>query len=174
MNEVTKINPQETALAADPMMQMIERIITDPNLPIERLTAVMDMRERQMDKDAEIKFNRAFAEMMGEMPQIPRNGASNRNTYSTVDDIVNTTRPVLSKFGLSLNWSVTTDVSTGIVQVTAHVRHTLGHVITSTLEGKLDKAGDNDTQKARSTETYPQINSSNYVTKSKSLEKMNL
>lgn len=154
MNEVTQIEAPENTLPADPMMAMIERVMLAPDLPVERINAVMDVRERQMQKEAEIEFNQSFSEMMGEMPVIPRNGKSNRNTYSTIDDIVQTTRPVLSKFGMALNWEVVTDLEKRIVTVTAVVRHKLGHTIRTTHQGGFDKSGDNDNQKARSTETY--------------------
>ena len=155
MNKIAKqIETPTNVVSIDPMLALIERVIVDPELPIERIQAVLDLRERQMNKDAEIQFNQAFAEMMAEMPTIPRTGKSNRNTYSTIDDIVNTTRPVLSCHGFSLNWEAVTDVEKRTVQVTAVVRHKLGHTISTTHNGGFDKNGDNDNQKARSTETY--------------------
>jgi hypothetical protein len=140
---------------ADPMVSMIERVAMDPNLPIERLTALMDMRERQMNKEAEQVFNRVFAEAMAEMPMIPRSGQNThtRQRYSTLDDLIKATRPVLSRHGLSLNWQ--TSAAGNEYSVTAVVRHADGHSITTTLSGARDNGKSmNVLQGGGSTETY--------------------
>ena len=64
-NLATKhMTTQDVVVSVDPMVNMIERVAMDPNLPIERLTALMDMRERQLNKEAEQVFNRSVAEAM--------------------------------------------------------------------------------------------------------------
>lgn len=153
-NKIAKIDvpPQ---VPADPMVSMIERVAMDPSLPIERLTALMDMRERQMDKEAEQVFNQAFAAAMAEMPDVPR-GGKNKHTqqkYSTLDDLIRTTRPVLARHGLSLNWQ--TGINGNEISVTAMVRHAMGHSIQTTLAGPRDSGKQMNTlQGGGSTETY--------------------
>lgn len=139
----------------DPMVGMIERVAMDPGLPIERLTALMDMRERQMNKEAEQVFNQAFAAAMAEMPDVKRTGHNKHlNTrYSTLDDLIHATRPVLSRHGLSLNWQTAIDGSN--ITVTAIVRHAQGHSIQTTLSGPRDNGKQmNVLQGGGSTETY--------------------
>lgn len=140
---------------ADPMISMIERVMMNPDLPMERITAIMDMRERQMDKEAEQAFNRDFASAMAEMPDIPRSGENVhlKTRYSTLDDLIRTTRPVLARHGLSLNWLTVTEG--GEVRVTAVVRHALGHQISTTLSGPKDNGKQmNALQGGGSSETY--------------------
>ena len=156
-NSVAKIEAeaQDRLLPADPMVSMIERVAMDPNLPIERLTALMDMRERQMNKEAEQVFNKAFAAAMAEMPDVPRSGKNNHtgNKYSTLDDLIRTTRPVLARHGLSLNWQ--TGITGDEVGVTAIVRHEMGHSISTHLTGPRDSGKQMNTlQGGGSTETY--------------------
>lgn len=142
-------------VAADPMVSMIERVAMDPNLPIERLTALMDMQERLMNKVAEQTFNRVFAEAMSKMPNIPRSGQNNhtKQRYSTLDDLIIATRPVLSRHGLSLNWQTT--ASGNEYSVSAIVRHADGHSISTTLAGGRDNGKSMNTlQAGGSTETY--------------------
>lgn len=139
----------------DNMVSMIERVAMDPNLPIDRLTALMDMRERQMDKEAEQVFNQAFAAAMAEMPDIPKSGLNKHSgqKYSTLDDLIRTTRPVLARHGLSLNWQ--TSVAGNDYSVTAIVRHAMGHSIETTLNGARDTGKQmNALQGGGSTETY--------------------
>jgi len=155
MNAVTKHEAPEKMLPADPMVSMIERVAMDPNLPIERLTALMDMRERQMNKEAEQVFNQAFAAAMAEMPDVPKSGENKHSgqKYSTLDDLIRTTRPILARHGLSLNWQ--TSASGNEYSVTAIVRHAMGHSIQTTLTGARDTGKQmNVLQGGGSTETY--------------------
>jgi hypothetical protein len=151
---VTEHN-QIAIAAVDPMVAMIERVAMSHDVPVDRLTALMDMRERQMNKEAEQAFNQAFAAAMAEMPSVPKNGL-NKHTgqkYSTLDDLIITARPVLSRHGLSLNWQ--TAASGNEYSVTATVRHALGHLINTTLTGPRDNGKQmNALQGGGSTETY--------------------
>jgi hypothetical protein len=154
VTELAKIETEQQ-LPADPLISMIERVATDPNASVETLTALMDMRERQMNKEAEQVFNRAFAEAMAEMPNVKRTGENKhlRTKYSTLDDLIQTTRPVLSRHGLSLNWQTKIDANT--ISVTATVRHAEGHLISTTLSGPRDTGKQMNTlQGGGSTETY--------------------
>ena len=155
MTEVTKIAPKEVQLPADPMVTMIERVAMNPDIPVDRLTALMDMRERQMAKEAEQIFNQAFAAAMAEMPDVKRTGRNKHldTTYATLDDLIKTVRPVLSKHGLSLNWQTAIDGQN--ISVTAIVRHAQGHSISTTLTGPRDTGkAMNTLQGGGSTETY--------------------
>lgn len=142
-------------MPADPMVSMIERVALSPDLPIERLNALMDMRERQMNKEAEQVFNQAFAAAMAEMPDVPRTGENKhlKVFYSTLDDLIKATRPVLSRHGLSLNWQ--SAINGNEISVTAIVRHAQGHSIKTTLSGPRDNGKQmNALQGGGSTETY--------------------
>lgn len=157
MSNIAKMDSatQEHLLPADPMVSMIERVAMDPNLPIERLTALMDMRERQMNKEAEQVFNKSFAAAMAEMKDVPRSGHNKHSgqRYSTLDDLIRTTRPVLARHGLSLNWQ--TRIDGNEIGVTAIVRHEMGHSIQTTLAGPRDNGKQMNTlQGGGSTETY--------------------
>ena len=153
MNEIVNIQPPQSDVS--PMIAMIERVAMSPDVPVDRLNALMDMRERQMNKEAEQAFNQAFAAAMAEMPSVPKNGL-NKHTgqkYATLDDLIITTRPILSKHGLSLNWQ--TSASGNEYSVTAIVRHAFGHSIDTTLTGPRDNGKQmNLLQGGGSTETY--------------------
>lgn len=141
--------------AADNMLGMIERVMMDPNLPMDRITSLMDIRERQMNKEAEQAFNVAFANAMAEMPDVPKSGLNKHtgNKYPTLDDLIRTTRPVLSKHGLSLNWQ--TWVKDDRIFARAIVRHSLGHSISTELDDKRDIGKQmNNLQAGGSTQTY--------------------
>lgn len=161
MSEVTKIQdvtqPDQavTVSQEDPMMALIEKVILTPDLPMERIQAALDIRERQMDKTAEQAFNAAFAASMAEMPDVPRTGVNKhlKRTYSTLDDLIRASRPALSRHGLSLNWE--TGIDGEKIRVKAIVRHALGHSISTEQSAARDKSGSmNQLQGGGSTETY--------------------
>lgn len=139
----------------DPMLRMMEVALQNPELTDDRLSKLMDMRERQMDREAKQVFNRDFAAAMAEMPDVPKSGKNTHSgqRYSTLDDLIRTTRPVLTRHGLSMNW---TTVSEGNeYKVTAVVRHAMGHSIQTTLNGQRDSGKQmNQLQGGGSTETY--------------------
>lgn len=157
MTNLAKITPAADAPhQADPLLAVIERVVIDPELDMDRLSALLDVRERQLNKEAEQAFNAAFAAAMANMPDVPKSG-KNKHTeqrYSTLDDLIRTTRPVLSEHGLSLNWE-TGILDDGRIRVKAIVRHALGHQISTEQAGARDSGkAMNNLQGGGSTETY--------------------
>lgn len=154
MTKVAKIKPEPPAVA-DPMIAMIESVVMNPDLPMERVQAMFDLRERQMDKEAEQAFNAAFASAMGEMPEVKKTGDNKhlKRKYSTLDDLIRASRPTLAKHGLSLNWQ--SGIDGDFIWARAIVRHALGHSISTEQRGPRDKSGSmNLLQGGGSTETY--------------------
>lgn len=157
MTQIAKVEDHQPVAqeTRDPMVQMIERVVLNPDLPMERISAMIDIRERQMAKEAEQAFNRAFAAAMAEMPDVPKTGFNPhlKRKYSTLDDLIRTARPVLARHGLSLNWQ--TGEENDRIKVRAIVRHAEGHSIDTELTGPRDKSGSmNVLQGGGSTETY--------------------
>lgn len=154
MTALTKPEPYAVA-AADPMVAVIERVVTDPNASMDKLERMLAMKE-QMDRSAaERSFAAAFAAASAEFPPIPLNGKGhNGKPYATLKDIIALTRPVLSSHGLSLNF----DIQTGDkVRVTARLSHRDGHVQTTTMDLPADNSGSkNAVQAVGSTQTYGQ------------------
>lgn len=156
MTDIAKIEPRAVAVTDDPMMAMIERVLTAPaEVPMERIAAIMDLRERQMAKEAEQSFNAAFAAAMADMPEVKRTGENKhlKRKYATLDDLIRAARPVLARHGLSLNWQ--TGIDGDNIRVKAVVRHALGHQIETEQQGPRDKGQQmNALQGGGSTETY--------------------
>jgi len=159
MNDLSPIehNPLDHApmQSIDPMLRMMEVALQNPEFTDERLSKLMDMRERQMDRESEQVFNRDFAAAMAEMPDVPKSGNNTHtgNRYSTLNDLIRTARPVLARHGLSLNW--TTSIKGEEFEVTAIVRHAMGHSIQTTLTGQRETGKQlNKLQGGGVTETY--------------------
>ncbi|ABF63517.1 phage related protein [Ruegeria sp. TM1040] len=155
MNEVTQIRHQDDQLPADPMVSMIERVATDPNADIDKLERMLEMKERHDAQNAKAAFSSAFARASAEFPTIPLNGKGHNNKpYATLEDITKLTRPVLSKHGLALTFSV--DVGDQVV-VTAKLMHEQGHSESTSMALPRDTSGSkNAVQAVGSTQKYGQ------------------
>ena len=161
MNKITAIQTetQDALWPAAPMLALLERVALKPELPVERLVAIMDMQERQMNKVSEQQFNRSFASAMAEMPAAKKTGMNKhtKQTYSTLADLVEAARPSLSNHGLALNWR--SSVDSGLLTVTAIVRHDSGWKEETSMSAPVDAgkgqgASMNSMQAYGSTETY--------------------
>lgn len=155
MTELARIEPA-TEVAHQPMVSMIERIALDPNVPIEKLERMLAMQERIQAESAKAAFAAAFAAASSEFPMIPLNGRGDKNKhYALLKDIVNLTRPVLSRHGLALSFGV--ESTPDKVTVTAELMHVAGHSKTTSMELPRDTSGSkNAVQAVGSSQTYGQ------------------
>lgn len=153
MNEIVPIQP---APDVSPMIAMIERVAMDPGASIEKLERMMDMRDRLQNEAAKTAFAGAFAAASAEFPSIPMHGKGDKNkSYALLKDIINYTRPVLSRHGLALSFGVESNAAG--VTVTAELMHVLGYSKTTSIELPKDQSGSkNAVQAVGSSQTYGQ------------------
>ena len=164
MNQVAKIEDTETQPVADPMVAMIERVVLNPNADIEKLEAMLALRERLEDREARRSFDRAIADAKSEIGPIIKDGTvdyTNKQgdrTYfkhETLDGIARVVDPVLSANGLSYRFR--SSQSDGMLHVTCIVAHRDGHCEETTLQGSPDTSGSkNNYQAVGSSATYLQ------------------
>ena len=158
MTEVTKLEPQSGDVAKPQehsFAAQIERICMNPDIPLDRLEKMLDMKERMDAREAEQAFNAALSAASAEMPSIPLNGKGhNKMPYALLKDIIGYTRPVLAKHGLHLSWTIDTGEA---VTVTAKLRHIQGHAETTSIVLPRDNSGSkNNVQSVGSSQTYGQ------------------
>jgi ERF superfamily len=151
--EIVAVIPQSDV---SPMIAMIERVAMDPSASIEKLERMMDMRDRLQSEAAKMAFAGAFAAASAEFPSIPLNGKGDKNKpYALLKDIINCTRPVLSRYGLALSFGVVSNANG--VTVTAELMHVQGHSKTTSMELPKDQSGSkNAVQAVGSSQTYGQ------------------
>ena len=69
---------EPTAIAESPReVSMFERLVSDPNVDVEKLERLMAMQERVIRYRAEQAFNEAFAAMQPEIPVIAAKASLN-------------------------------------------------------------------------------------------------
>lgn len=167
MSETAVAIKQESAPATietGNVLSILNRVITDPNLPMERVNQAFDFYERMEKRNAKIAFDLAMANAKAEIPTIAKNrtvdftSARGRTHYQHEDlgEIARTVDPILSKYGLSYRWRTTAEVNEP-VRVTCIVSHRDGHFEENSLPAPRDDTGNkNSIQQIGSTVTYLQ------------------
>lgn len=170
MNQLTKTTAApgteaQSLLPADPMVSMIERVAMDPNVPIERLERMMEMKYEMEAKEAERDFAAAFAAMQQEIPVIPERGKiKNRNgevqsTYPLWEDVIAALREPMAKHGFSMSFDRRKEE--GVTYYGCILTHAMGHSRRAEIDLPRDTSGSkNDVQGEGSSVSYGQRYSS--------------
>ncbi|PTL89152.1 single-stranded DNA-binding protein [Halomonas litopenaei] len=117
---VTQSQPDSTAI-----IQVIERAALNPDVDIDKLERLLQMQERVLDRQALMAYSAAMAAMQTELPSIVERGKTNNGHYATLEDIVDTVRPIMKKHGFAVSFRIQTQ-ERGI-QVTGVLMHQDGH-----------------------------------------------
>lgn len=110
---------------ASAIIQVIERAAMNPDVDIDKMERLLQMQERVLDRQSSMDYNAAMAAMQTEMPSIAERGKTNNGKYATLEDIVDTVRPIMQKHGLAVSFRVKT-MERGI-EVTGVLMHKGGY-----------------------------------------------
>lgn len=141
MSQLAKVEPQELAPGSEntAMVSMFERMASDPNVDVDKLERLMQMRERAIERQAKADFDAAMADLQPELPTIGERGnAAGRYTYALWEDINTAIKPVLQKHGFALTFR--TDFKDGIT-VTGVLSHRAGHREETSITLPSDSSG---------------------------------
>lgn len=163
--------PTETqAYRADaPMISMIERIAMDPNIPLDRLEKMLDMKERMEDRareDEERQAKKAYFAAMSkcqsELPVVIKNRGNDhtKSRYADLAAIEEQAMPTIHKHGFAVSFQPDGYNNKGELRIVWEISHAEGHsrngvgeipVDGAGAQGKVNKTG---TQAFGSTATY--------------------
>lgn len=141
------------------LVQMIERMASDPAVDVDKFERFMAMHERLQAQDAKAQFFAAFAVMQGQLPKIIGTakvtaGPMNGKTYANNADIVTVARPILCEHGFSLMFKPSFPAP-GQMLITGILGHKGGHFETAEFLGPDDTTGSKNAIQARgSTQEY--------------------
>jgi hypothetical protein len=107
------------------MITFIERCALNPDISVDKMNQLFDIQERMMNKQAEIEYNIAFAEMQAELPPIPAKKKGQSGKHFTKADANILIGPVLQKYGFALNHTTTQEGDS--IRIRATLRHRAGH-----------------------------------------------
>mgnify|MGYP001158983565 FL=1 len=107
------------------IIQVIERAALNPQVDIDKMERLLQMQERVLDRQALMAYSAAMAAMQTELPSIAERGKTNTGYYATLEDIVDTVRPIMKRHGFAVSFRIQTQ-ERGI-QVTGVLMHKDGH-----------------------------------------------
>lgn len=109
-----------TALAApeggEPsIMQVISAVAQNPNIPVDRMRELIELRERSIAWEAEREFKAAFARLQPKLPRIVKKGmivvpgrdgkSGHQTPFARYEDISEVVRPLLASEGFAVSYS---------------------------------------------------------------------
>jgi hypothetical protein len=170
MSAIVKHEEQRIIPAQDaPMVAMIERIVLDPNIPIDRLERMLEMKERMEDRarededrQAKKAYFAAMSQCQAELPVVAKT-KTNKHTNSTYADLAaieDQAMPIIHKHGFAVSFQPDGYNDKGELRILWEISHAEGHNRTGVGEipvdgagsqGKVNKTG---TQAFGSTATY--------------------
>jgi len=139
MSEVAKIDPQDSAPAQTqeaPFAAQIERICMNPEIPLDRLEKMLDMKERMEDRQredevrqAQREFFAALSDAQGAIPVVLKNKANDqtRSRYADLAAIEDQAMPVIREHGFSVSAWSKPGAPDGFQRVAFRVAHRAGH-----------------------------------------------
>ncbi len=131
--QVVAAQPEASALIA-----VISRVATDPNCDLDKMERLLNMQERVMAKQAEQAFNAAMAAMQAEIPSIAERGTGHNIKYATLEDILDTVRPIMHKYGFAVSFRIS---QADRVTVTGVLMHKDGHREETSMTLAADTSG---------------------------------
>lgn len=98
--------PQDQAAA---LLGQIERIMHSPDADVSKAQAVIEMYNRERDRQQLDQFNRAMNELQTEIFSVKTTGRNPtfRNAYPKLDDLIREARPYYTKHGFSIRFGTT-------------------------------------------------------------------
>lgn len=153
--------PVPAAPSAAAMLDMIERLASNPNVDVTKLEKIIELKERVLSHDAKAAFDAAFSKMQPEIPAITEKGEIAvkgivRSKYAKLEDIQAAIKPVLARYGFAIRhrteWP---DEKKGIIRIVGILTHEFGHAEESVFEAPMDRSDfRTDIQSQGSTVSY--------------------
>lgn len=171
MSAVEHYNPKDDlpAETSGGMVAMIERIVMDPSIPIDRLEQMLAMKERMEDRAREDQdriakraYFAAMSKCQTEMPVVLKNqkNTHTKSEYADLAAIERQAMPVIHKHGFAVSFQPDGYEGNGDLRIKWEISHADGHsrsdvafipIDNKGAQGTVNKTG---TQAFGSTATY--------------------
>ena len=131
---------QTTESNQNNFLAIIEKVALDPNINVEKMTKILDMQERILNKQAESEFNQAMSKAMAEIPSFEKGKKGHNFKYATFESINKQVKPIIAKYGLFITF-MTDFQSDNHVMITAKITHKSGHSEETSMRFPFDPSG---------------------------------
>ena len=125
------------------MMQIIANASTNPDIDVEKMQAIMGMKNAHEDRESKKAFNIAMNECQKEIPYILAGSVNQqtRSSYAKLDHINKIIVPIYTKHGLSFSFDTDKASRDDWFKTIATISHKDGHDKTISVELPIDNAG---------------------------------
>lgn len=134
------------------LLDIIQRASAMPDLDLDRITRLYELKERFDAMQAKLSFARDMVEFKKHAPVIYKNKRVSYGhgktgfDHATHDEVTTKLAPALANHGFSHSWQMTQ--SAGVVTVTCTLLHVDGHTTSATLFGVDDTTGSKSANQA--------------------------
>lgn len=138
--------PVPAAPSATAMLDMIERLASNPDVDVTKLEKIIELKERVLAYDAKAAFDAAFSKMQPDIPAISERGeivvkGSVRSKYAKLEDIQAAIKPILARHGFAIRhrteWP---EDRKGVIRIVGILTHEFGHAEESIFEAPMDRS----------------------------------
>jgi len=125
------VKNEETPITVEAgMLALIERAASNPDVDIEKMERILEMRERVEDRAAEQAFNDAMARVQAQIPKIRANcfNSQTKSNYANYEALSDALTPFITQEGFACIFG--TDASPlgeEMVRITCDLTHSAGH-----------------------------------------------
>lgn len=104
----------ERAAPAETFAGVLMQMLSDPNIPADKMEVVMKMRREVLGDQAREAFMEHFAALSAELPQVERDGTvalvkdgreTGRYAFTTIENMDAILRPLLAKHGFAISFA---------------------------------------------------------------------
>lgn len=126
----------------DPMLSMIERIALNPDCDMQKMQALLDMRNQEIARRSSESFARDYVEMKAELPLVikDKDNSQTKSKYAALESVNMQIDPILKKHGFATRTPVKSQTDTHIT-VEAILLHKDGHSEKMELTLPIDNKG---------------------------------
>jgi len=131
-----------TVTQQDRYLSVVERLAADPNVDIEKLQKIIDMKNREEDRSAEQAFNADMVAAQSEIKVAVKNkkNEQTRSEYADLSSLIISAKPIYTKYGFALSF-YPGESPEGYIRVTVDIMHRDGHSKTRHYDSPIDLTG---------------------------------
>lgn len=125
------------------LMQVIAQAARDPQVDVEKMQALLQMKREEEDRDAKRRFNAAFVRCKGEIKPVfaKESNDQTRSKYADAKAIAAIVDPIMDKYGFAITYGTEPTDRDGYYRMTADLLHEDGHEKRYAADIPIDKTG---------------------------------
>lgn len=118
---------EELQTTGNQYLDLIRQVVTNPDVPVEKIKALMDMQLLLEDRQAEKEFDAAMIDAQAEIEGLNWDKKGDNNRYVSYPKIDKMLRPIRKKHGFTQSYDIEPGPSPDLATLCCDVSHVGGH-----------------------------------------------